>query len=160
MWARSHASGLIRGECCASRSASDRGAVRSKVRSRVSASPSMTASVSATPTVTESTLPSRVGGLAPHFEAVHMSHYEPGAGMDDLGAELPLEVVRRQVPLVHAVARSVVEAALLPRLGRNAVVQRGVDHDELGRHPAGLMEESCALCAGQMAVEMAGQDAI
>src|SRR6187399_2379712 len=107
MWARSHASGLIRGECCASTSASDKGAVSSRVRSRVSASPSMTASVSATPTVTRTTLPSRVGGLAPRLEAVHMSDYEPGARMDDLGAELPLEFARGEVALVHAVARSV-----------------------------------------------------
>src|SRR3954451_9729484 len=157
MWARSHASGLISGECWASTSASDRGATTSSVRSRASARPSMTASVVATPTVTLNILSTRVGALVPSFVT---GHHEPRSRMQDLGAEFPLQVRRRQVALVDTVAGGVVESALLESLGSDALPQGAVHDDQLGRHAARLGEETLALRTGQMAVEVAGQDAV
>src|SRR5215211_1624166 len=157
MWARSHASGLISGECWASTSASESGATRSSVRSRASARPSMTASALATPTVTPNTLSTSVSVLVPPFVT---GHHEPGSRTQDLGAELALQVRGGEIALVDLVAGAVVERALLEALGRDALPEGAVQHDQLGRHAAGLGEEPLALLAGEMAVEVAGQDAV
>src|SRR5215212_2258398 len=157
MWARSHASGLISGECWASTSASDSAATRSSVRSRASARPSMTASVVATPTVTLNTLSTPVGVLVPSFVT---GHHEPPSRMQDLGAELALQVLGGEVALVDPMPGAVVERPLLDALGRAALPQRAVHHDELGRHATRLGQETLPLRTGQMAVEVAGQHAV
>src|SRR3954454_12460188 len=131
MWARSHASGLMSGECCASTSASESGATSSRVRSRASARPSMTASVLVTPTVTLDTLSTQVGVLVPSFVT---ADHEPHSRVQDAGVELALQVRRRQVALVDAMPRAVVEGALLETRRRDAFPQGTVHHDQLGCH--------------------------
>jgi hypothetical protein len=62
--------------------------------------------------------------------------------MQDLGAELPLQVRGGEVALVDPMPGAVVERPLLDALGRNALPQGAVHHDKLGRHAAGLREEA------------------
>src|SRR5262249_33627109 len=85
---------------------------------------------------------------------------EPAAREQRLAAaELLGEPVRVEVALVDLPARAVVEDPLLTFLGLDVLAQRGVDDDELGSEPAGIGEEALAVCAFEVAVEVAGEDA-
>src|SRR5688572_7543770 len=70
-------------------------------------------------------------------------------------AELRDELVRVEVALVDVVARAVVEDALVDLLASDACAHSCVDHDELGREPARLRQETFAVLVAQVAVEVA-----
>jgi hypothetical protein len=76
----------------------------------------------------------------------------------------PAELVRqrrtREVALVDAVARAVVQDALLPLLGVDALAEGGVDDDQLVGDATRLLQEPLPLIAQEMAVEMAGEQPV
>src|SRR5262249_16246666 len=86
---------------------------------------------------------------------------EPAAREQRLaGAELTGERIRLELPLLDLPARAVVENGLLVLLGFDVLAQGGVDDDQLGRHPARLGDETLALLRIEVAVEVAGEDAV
>jgi hypothetical protein len=86
--------------------------------------------------------------------------HQPRAGSLSPAADLLEQRVRGEEALVDAVARAVVELALLPLLRLDVVVQGGVEDHHLGRDAARLGEEALALVLEQVAVEVAGEDAV
>jgi len=72
----------------------------------------------------------------------------------------PGERVAGEEALVDAVARAVVEPALLPLLLLDAIAPGRVDHDQLVADAAGLVEEALALVAEQVAVEVTREHAV
>jgi hypothetical protein len=75
-------------------------------------------------------------------------------------AQLVGQLGATEVALVDRVAGAVIQDALLPLLGIDAVVERRVDHDQLARHSPRLGDEPLALVGQEMAVEVAGEDAV
>jgi hypothetical protein len=93
--------------------------------------------------------------------AVHQDFGRAVAVAVAVAAQLGRQLRAGQEALEDAVARAVVEDALVPALALDAVARRGVDDHQLGgRDAAGLRQEGRALLGHEVAVEVGGQDAV
>src|SRR3954447_22998719 len=85
-------------------------------------------------------------------------HHEPRPVVEDLAAaELGREARPAEPALVDAMARAVVQPALLPLLARLA---RRVDDHQLATDAVRLGDEALALVVEEMAVEVPGEDTL